>query len=90
MLLKYLKRSLVFGLGLACQAMAIVSYQKSTPAKTIYEKKKRVKMRSTAYHYASKRSVKITIPLGLDNIIKFKCTTNFDRCAISNVLNSFD
>ena len=34
-----------------------------------------------------KRSVKITMYLDLDITIKLKFTTNFDRCAISNVLN---
>ena len=52
-----------------------------------YLRKKRVKVRSTAYHYATKRPVKITMYLGLDIIIKFKFTTNFDRYAIINVLN---
>ena len=44
--------------------------KKSTPAKTIYGKK-RVKVQSTPGHYATKkRSVEITKHLGLDNIIK--------------------
>ena len=34
-----------------------------------------------------KRPVKITLHLGLDNIIKLKFTTSFDRCEILNVLN---
>ena len=34
-----------------------------------------------------KRPIKITIYLGLDIIIQFKFTTNFDRHAILNVLN---
>ena len=34
-----------------------------------------------------KRSVELTMHLGLGNIIKLKFTTNFDRCAILNVLN---
>ena len=34
-----------------------------------------------------KRPVKITVHLGLDNIIKLKFTTSFDRCEILNVLN---
>ena len=34
-----------------------------------------------------KRSVEITVHLGLNNIIKLKLPTNFDRCAILNVLN---
>ena len=34
-----------------------------------------------------KRPVKITMYLGLDNIIKLKFRTNFNRCAILNVLN---
>ena len=39
------------------------------------------------YKKKKKRSVEITMHLGLDNIIKLKFTTNFDRCAILNVLN---
>ena len=46
-------------------------------------------MRSTACHYATKRPVKIAMYLGLDIIIKFKFSTNFDICAILNVLNCF-
>ena len=34
-----------------------------------------------------KKFVEITMHLGLDNIIKLKFITNFDRCAILNVLN---
>ena len=52
-------------------------------------RKKRVKVRSTSGHYATKkkkRSVEVTMHMGLDNIIKLKFTTNFDRCAILNVL----
>ena len=50
---------------------------------------KRVKVRSTACHYATKKkNVKDNNAyLGLDNIIKLKFTINFDRCAISNVPN---
>ena len=46
-------------------------------------------MRSTPSHYATKKkgSVKIRMHLGLDNIIKLRFTTNFDRCAILNILN---
>ena len=33
------------------------------------------------------RPVKITMYLGFDIIMKLKFTTNFDRCAILNVLN---
>ena len=59
-------------------------YSNSTPTKTIYGLK-RVKVRSTPGHYAKKkkkekkRSIEITMHLGLDNIIKLKFTTNFDR-----------
>ena len=53
-----------------------------------YVRKKRVKVRSTTGHYATKkRPVKITMYLGLDIIIKLKFTTIFDRGAILNVLN---
>ena len=80
--------NIIFGLGLACQApkAIVVIPKKSTPAKTIYGKI-RVKVRSTACHYATKRPGKIAMHLGLDDIIKIKFTTNFDRCAILNVLN---
>ena len=46
--------------------------------------------KSAEFHFATtlqKRPVKITTYLGLDNMIKLKITTNFDRCAILNVLN---
>ena len=46
--------------------------------------------KSAKYHRPlryEKRPVKITMYLGLDIIIKLKFTTNFDRCAILNVLN---
>ena len=36
---------------------------------------------------AKKRPVKITMYMCLDIIIKLKFTTNFDRCAILNILN---
>ena len=43
---------------------------------------KRVKFRIFAYHYVTKnRPKKITMHLDLDNIIKYKFTTNFDRYA---------
>ena len=61
--------------------------KKSTLAKTFTEKKTS-KSAKHACHYATKeRPVKITMYLGLDIIIKIKCTINFDRCAILNVLN---
>ena len=62
------------------------SYQKINPCQNIYGKK-RVKVRSTICHYATKRPVKITMYLGLDIKIKLKFTTDFDRRAISNILN---
>ena len=46
--------------------------------------------KSAKYRFATtlqKSPVKITMHLGLDNIIKLKLTTNFDRRAILNVLN---
>ena len=44
-------------------------------------------MRSTLCHYATKGPIKITMYLGLDNIIiKSKLATKFDTCAILNVL----
>ena len=66
--------------------MPKLSYHKSNLAK-IFTGKKRVKVRSTACHNATKRPVKITMYLGLGIIIKLKSTTNFDICAILNVLN---
>ena len=48
---------------------------------------KRVKVRSTACHYASKRPFKLSMYLDLDIIITLKFTTNVDGCAILNVLN---
>ena len=63
----------------------VVIPKRSTLAK-IFTEKKRVKMRSTAYQYATKRPVNIMY-LGLDIIIKLKFTTNFDRCAILYVLS---
>ena len=60
--------------------------KKSTLAKTFTEKTS--KSAKHACHYATKkRPVKITMYLGLDIIIKIKFTTDFDRCAILNVLN---
>ena len=74
------------GLGLP-RPKAIVVIPKINPCQSVYGKK-RVKVRSTTGHYATKkRPVKITMYLGLDIIIKLKITTNFDRCAILNVLN---
>ena len=62
--------------------------KKSNLAKIFTKKKKRVKVRSTTGHYATKkRPVKITMYLGLNTIIKLKFTINFDRCAILNVLS---
>ena len=50
-----------------------------------FTEKNRVKVRNIPGHYdTKKKSVKITMHLGLD---KLKFTTNFDRCAILNVLN---
>ena len=65
-----------------------MSYQKINPCQNIYGKK-RVRVRSTPATtlQKKKRSVKITMYLGLDVIIKLKFTTIFDRCAILNVLN---
>ena len=74
------------GLGLP-RPKAIVVIPKNQPLPK-YLREKRVKVRSTTGHYATKRRpVKITMYLGLDIKIKLKFTTNFDRCAILNVLN---
>ena len=61
--------------------------KKSTLAK-IFTKKKTSK--SAKYHRPlryEKRPVKIIMYMCLDIIIKLKFTTNFDRCAILNILN---
>ena len=74
------------GLGLLSQR-PMLSYQKIKPCQNIYGKK-RVKVRSTTCNYATKcRPFKITMYFGLDTIIKLNVTTDFDRCAILNVLN---
>ena len=66
----------------------MLSYQKINPCQNIYEKKKTSK--SAKYLLPlryKKRPVKITMYLGLNIIIKLKFTTNFDRCAILNIVN---
>ena len=75
----------VFGLGLACQTKAIAVIQKLNSCQN--HRIKRVKLRSIARHCATKKADKITMHLGLENIIKLKFTTNFDRCATLIVLN---
>ena len=78
------------GLGLPSQRR-MLSYRKINPCKKKKkknEKEKRVKVRSTTCQYTTKnKPVKVTMYLGLDTIIKLKFTTDFDRCAILNVLN---
>ena len=66
---------------------AIVIIPKFQPSPKYLRKKKRVKVQSTACHYATKRPVEITMHLGLNIIIKLKLQQFFDRCAILNVLN---
>ena len=71
-----------FGLGLDSQANAIVVVPKINSCQNHLRKK-------------MSRSVKYRLPLAykkdplkyLDNLIKLEITTNFDRCAISNILN---
>ena len=74
------------GLGLP-RPKAIVVIPKIDSCQNHLQKKTR---KSGKYpwplHY-KKRSVEITMHLCLDNIIKLKFTTNFDRCVILNVLN---
>ena len=61
--------------------------QKIKSCQTMYGKE-RVKVRSAALPLRYKnRPVKITMYLGLDNIIRLSFSTNFNRCAILNVLN---
>ena len=75
------------GLGLP-RPKAIIVIPKINSCQKHLRKKKRVKVRSTHGDYGTtKRTVEITMHLGLDNIIKLKFTTNSDRCAILNVLN---
>ena len=74
----------VFGLGLACQSChtkAIVVIPKINACQNHLRKKT---SKSAKYHLPLryKKPVKIRMHLGLDNIIKLKFTTNFDRCAI--------
>ena len=63
----------------------MLSYQNINPCQNIYGKK-RVEVRSTPATTVQKRPVTITMYLGLDITIKLKFTTNFDRCAVLNVL----
>ena len=74
------------GLGSPSQR-PMVSFQKINHCQNITEKKKRVKVQSTACHYATKKGPVKIMYLGMDIIIKLKFTINFDRCAILNVLN---
>ena len=68
------------------KARANVSYQNINPCQNIY-RKKISKSAKYVCHYATKnRPAKITMYLGLDIINKLKFTTDFDRCAILNVL----
>ena len=76
------------GLGLPRPKAIVVIPKINSFQNHLQKKKKTVKLRSTPGHYATKkRSVEITMHLGLDNIIKLKFTTKFDRCAILKVLN---
>ena len=66
---------------------ANVVIQKNQPLPKYIRKKT---SKSAKYHlplHYKKRPIKITMYLGLDIIIKSKFTTDFDRCAILNVLN---
>ena len=74
------------GLGLP-RPKAIVIIPKNQPLPKYLREKT---SKSAKYHRPlryQKRLVKITMYFGLDIIIKLKFTTNFDRCAILNVLN---
>ena len=73
------------GLGLPSQR-TMLSYQKINPCQTIYETNE-IKCKVPPATTLQKRPVKITMYLGLDIISKLKFTTNFDRCAILDVLN---
>ena len=64
----------------------MLSYQKFNPCQ-IFTDKNELKCEVPPATTLQKRPVKITMYLGLDIIIKLKFTTDFDRCAILNVLN---
>ena len=66
----------IFGLGLACQATAIVVLLK------INSYQNHLRSEVPLATALQKRPVKITMHLGLDNIIKLMFTINFDRYAI--------
>ena len=73
------------GLGLQSQR-PMLSYQKFKSCHNIYGKNE-LKYEVPPTTTLQKRPFKITMYLGLDIIDKLKFTTNFDRCAILNVLN---
>ena len=82
----YRKNAYWPGLGLP-RPKAIVVIPKNQPLPKCLRKKT---SKSAKYHRPlryEKRPVKITMYLGLDIIIKLMFTTNFDRCAMLNVLN---
>ena len=72
------------GLGLP-RPKAIVVIPKINPCHN-HLRKKTSKSAKYPGHYATKMIRCNNNALGLDNIIKLKFTTNFDRCAILNVL----
>ena len=72
---------------LACQAKGLSCHTKIQPLPKYLREKKRVKCEVPLATMLQKRPVKITMYLELDIIIKLKSTTNFDICAILNVLN---
>ena len=78
---------LFFGLGLACQAKGqCCRTKKSTLTKIFTEKMSKSAKYRLPLRYKKKGPVKITMNLGLDIMIKLKFITNFDRCAILDVL----
>ena len=74
-----------FGLGLACQARGQCCYSKKSALAKIFTEINEQKCKVPPAITLQNRHVKITMYLGLD--IKIEFTRNFDRCAISNLLN---
>ena len=74
-------------LGLPSQRQMLSYQTKSILAKMFTEKNESKCKVPPATTLQKERLVKITMYVGLDIIIKLNFTTDFDRCAILNVLN---
>ena len=77
----------VFGLSLACQAKGQCCHTKKSTLAKIFTEKNEKKCEVQPATTLQKRPVKIIMYLGLGIIIMLKLTTDFDGCAILNVLN---